>query len=62
MIDNMQNNFIKTIETIPGCQYLAWYNSITKSSSGSFLYSSPKNNSLTYNNIEFLHPFHYDYF
>ena len=22
MIDNMQNNFIKTIETIPGCQYL----------------------------------------
>jgi hypothetical protein len=53
MIDNMQNNFIKTIETLPGCQYLAWYNSISNSSSGSFLYSSPKNNSLTFNNIEF---------
>ena len=53
MIDNMQNNFIKNIETIPGCQYLAWYQSIAHSTSGYFLYTCPKNNDLTFNNIEF---------
>jgi hypothetical protein len=53
MTENMQKNFIKTIETIPGCQYLTWYNSISNSSSGYFLFTSPKNNELTFNNIEF---------
>jgi hypothetical protein len=53
MTENMQKNFIKTIETIPGCQYLTWYNSISNSSSGYFLFTSPKNNDLTFNNIEF---------
>ena len=46
-------NFIKNIETIPGCQYLAWYQSIAHSTSGYFLYTCPKNNDLTFNNIEF---------
>jgi len=53
MTENMQKNFIKTIETIPGCQYLTWYNSISISTSGYFLFTSPKNNELTFNNIEF---------
>ena len=54
MTEYMQQNFIKTIETIPGCQYLAWYSSITNSSSGYFLFTSPKNTYLTFNNnIEF---------
>ena len=53
MTEYMQQNFIKTIETIPGCQYLAWYNSISNSTSGYFLYTAPKSNDLTFNNIEF---------
>jgi hypothetical protein len=53
MTENLQDKFIKSIEKIPGCNYLTWYTSISNSSSGYFLYTSPKNIDFTFNNMEF---------
>jgi hypothetical protein len=45
--------FIEDLENIPGCKYLAWYTSVSNSSSGAFLAATPKNNDITFSNNEY---------
>ena len=48
-----QINFITSLQQIPGCHYLAWYTSVSDSTSGNYLLTSPKNPELIFSNTEF---------